>query len=156
LKRPFRQSPICCRLLIFSHTYECEPIKITGARNTHTTSTHNPLIMASSSSAYNWGCGGCASSNKGGKYCTMCTTSRPKRQAVLAVLAAEVAAPTAVVAVPTVVAKAILSAPMPGAVIGVPALVAKKAKALKESAPSTLDKYAVRRIVGANDGPRER
>jgi hypothetical protein len=46
----------------------------------------------------------------------MCATPRPKRQAVLAALAA-------VVAVPEVVAKAIPSAPMPGAVAGVPVTV---------------------------------
>jgi hypothetical protein len=61
-------------------------------------------------------------------HCTMCANPRPKRQVVLAVLAADVAVPAAVVAVPTAVAKAILSALMPGAVIGGLALVAKKAK----------------------------
>jgi hypothetical protein len=84
----------------------------------------------------------------------MCTTPRLKHQAVLAALVADVAMPPAVLAMPVVVAKAILSAPTPGAVIGVPTLVAKKAKVLKESAPLTLDKSAVCLIGGANDGPR--
>jgi hypothetical protein len=60
---------------------------------TTTTCTDNPPIMVSSSSA-------CASSNKEGKYCTKCATPRPKRQAVLAALAADVAAPMSVVAAP--------------------------------------------------------
>ncbi len=96
------------------------------------------------------------------------TTPHPKRQALLAALAADVAAHTAVVAAPAVVAKTILSAPTPGAgvgapvavaavpaavaktagaVVGVPAPVAKKAKALvareakasKECSPETAD-----------------
>jgi hypothetical protein len=85
-----------------------------------TTSPHNPPIMASSSSASDWECGACASSNKGGKYCIMCATPHQKHQAVLAGLAADFAAPTAVISAPLAVAKAILSAPMPGAVIGAP------------------------------------
>ncbi len=58
-------------------------------------------------------------------------------------LAAEVATPTAVIAAPAVVAKAIPSGPMPRTVIGMSALVAKKAKGLKESALATLDESAV-------------
>ncbi len=61
--------------------------------------THNqhaqPSIMASFSSASDWECGACTSSNKGGKYCTMCATPCPKRQAVLATLAVDVAVPPA-------------------------------------------------------------
>jgi hypothetical protein len=96
---------------------------------------HNPPIMASSSSASNWECRACTYSNKGGKYCTitMCTTPRLKCQAVLAMLASDVAAPTAVVAATAVVAKAILSAPMPRAVFDMPTLVSKKATVSKES-----------------------
>ena len=82
-------------------------------------------------------------SNKGGKYCTICATPCPKRHAVLAALAADVAAPAAVIAVPTAVAKAIPSAPTLRAVVGKAALVAKKVKALKESAQATLDKSTV-------------
>ena len=74
----------------------------------------------------------------------MCATPHPKRQAVLAALAKDVAVPTAVVAAPAVMANVILSAPMPGAVVGAPALLAKKAKASKESALATLDESAVR------------
>jgi hypothetical protein len=80
--------------------------------NTHTTSTHNPPIMASSSSASNWECGACTS-NKGGKFCTTCATPYQKFQAVLAALAADVAAPAAVVAAPAAVVKAILAWCMP-------------------------------------------
>ncbi len=58
-------------------------------------------------------------------------------------LAVDIAAPTEVIAVPAVVAKAILSVPMPGAVVGALALVAKKANRSKESAPATLDESAV-------------
>jgi hypothetical protein len=65
--------------------------------------------MASSSSASDWECGACASSNKGGKYCAMCATPRPKHQALLAALAAEAAAHAAIVAAPAAVAKAIPS-----------------------------------------------
>jgi hypothetical protein len=72
----------------------------TTPHTTVTTSTHNPLIMASSSSASNWECGTCTSSNKGGKYCAMCAIPRPKRQALLAAIAADVAAHAAVVAAP--------------------------------------------------------
>jgi hypothetical protein len=43
---------------------------------------------------------------------------------------------------------------MPGAVVDAPALVAKKAKVSKESALAMLDKFGVRWIRGANDGPR--
>jgi hypothetical protein len=73
----------------------------------------------------------------------MCATPRPKHLAVLATLAADVAAPKAVVAAPMVEAKTTPSAPMPWAVVGAAKLVAKKAKALKESAPATLDESAV-------------
>ncbi len=51
----------------------------------------------------------------------MCATPRPKRQAPLAALAADVAAHAAVVAAPAAVAKAIPSAPTPGALVGAPA-----------------------------------
>ncbi len=84
----------------------------------------------------------------------MCVTPPPKHQAVLATLATDVAAPVVVLPAPAAVAKAILSATMPGVVVGAAALVAKKAEALKESAPATLDKSTVRKIGGANDGPR--
>jgi hypothetical protein len=85
-----------------------------------------------------------SSFNKGGKYCLMCATPHPKRQAVLGVLAADVAAhatftravfdaPMAIAALPVVVAKEA------GTVNGTPVLVAnmskvpvaRKAKALK-------------------------
>jgi hypothetical protein len=95
----------------------------TTPHTTVTTSTHNPLIMASSSSASGWECGACASSNMGGKYCAMCATPRPKNQALLAALAADVASHTAVVAVPAEVVKAIQSAPTPEALVGMPAAV---------------------------------
>jgi hypothetical protein len=84
----------------------------------------------------------------------MCATPHPKHHAVLAVLAADVAAPAAVVAAPAAVAKAIPSAPIPRAVVGMAALGAKRAMALKESAPATLDESNVRQIGWANDGPR--
>jgi hypothetical protein len=61
--------------------------------------------------------------NKGGKYCTMYVTLCQKSQAVLATLAADVAAPKAVISVPAMVVKAIPSAPTPKAVIGAPAAV---------------------------------
>jgi hypothetical protein len=96
----------------------------TTPHTTLTTSTHNPPIMASSSSVSDWECGACASSNKGDKYCTMCATPCPKHQAPFAVLMADVAAHAAVVAAPAVVSKVIPSAPIPGAVIGAPAAVA--------------------------------
>jgi hypothetical protein len=104
---------------------------------------HNHPIMASSSSAFDLECGACASSNKGGKYCTTCVSPRLKHQAVLAALVVDVATPTAVVAAPVAMAKAIPYVPMPGAVIGAPALVVKKAKVPKESTPATLDKSTV-------------
>jgi hypothetical protein len=75
---------------------------------------------------------------------TMCPSPRLEREVVLATLGAKVAMPTAVVAAPAAVAKAVLSAPMPGGAICVPRLVAKKVKASKESAPPTLDESAVR------------
>jgi hypothetical protein len=95
----------------------------TTTHTTITTSTHNPLIMASSSSTSDWECGACTSSNKGGKYYARCATPHPKRQALLAALAADVAAHAAVVVAPAVVVKAIPSAPMPRALVGVPAAV---------------------------------
>ena len=76
-------------------------------------------MLTSSPSASDWECEACTSSNKGEKYCAMCATPRPKHQALLAVLAADVAVHTAVVAVPAVVAKAIPSVPTPGALVGV-------------------------------------
>jgi hypothetical protein len=54
--------------------------------------------MATLSAASNWVCGTCASPNKGGKFCTMCANPRPKRQAVLAALAADM--PVAAAAAP--------------------------------------------------------
>jgi hypothetical protein len=58
-------------------------------------------------------------------------------------LAADVVVTVAVIVAPAVVAKVIPSAPMPRAVVGTLTLVAKKAKAMKDSAPATLDKSAV-------------
>ncbi len=146
---------------------------------TITTSAHNPPIMASSPSAFDWECGACASFNKGGKYCPMCATLRPKRKALLAGLVAEdVAANAAVVAVPAVVVKAIPSAPMHKAVVGTPtaiaalptavakpagtvvgapvpvakkakAPVAREAKASKGCAPATADVPAPAEVVPA-------
>jgi hypothetical protein len=108
---------------------------------TLTASTYNPPIMASSSSASDWEYGACASSNKGGKYCTMCATPHQKRQAVLAALAANVAVPTAVVSVPAAVAMAIPSAPSPGAIIGMPAaVVAAPATAVSVAASEVQNK----------------
>jgi hypothetical protein len=81
--------------------------------------------MASPPSAYNWECVACASFNKGGKYCHMCTTPHLKCQAFLAMLVtADVAAYAAVVAVLAAVAKAIPAVPMPRAVGSAPAAVA--------------------------------
>jgi hypothetical protein len=96
---------------------------------------HNPPIMSFSSSASNWECGACTFSNKGDKYCTMCAAPRPKPQAVLVALAADVAAPAVVVAAPVAVEKAIPSGPISRAVICAPTLVANKAKAPKEKVP---------------------
>jgi hypothetical protein len=93
----------------------------TTPHTTVTTSTHNPLIMASSSSPSDWECRACVSSNEGGKYCAMCNTPRPKCQALLTALAADVAVHAAVFAVPAAVGKAIPSAPTPRAVISTPA-----------------------------------
>jgi hypothetical protein len=95
----------------------------TTPHTTVTTNIHNPLIMASSSSASNWECGAYASSNKEGKYCNMCATPRPKRQVLLAPLAADVAAHAAAVAAPVAVVKAIPSVSTPGALVGMPAAV---------------------------------
>ncbi len=114
----------------------------TTPHTTITTSTHNPLIMVSSSFASNWERGACTSSKKGGKYCAMCATLRPKCQALLAALAADVAAHAAVVAVPAVIAKAIPSAPMPGALVGVPAAVVG-APATSIAAPAATVSVAV-------------
>jgi hypothetical protein len=82
--------------------------------------------MASSSSASHWEYGACATSNKGGKYCAISATPRLKHQAVLAVLAADIAAHAAVVAAPTAMAKAIPSAPIPRALSVVHANVGQK------------------------------
>jgi hypothetical protein len=85
-------------------------------------------------------CPGYIVSNKGDKYCTMCATPHPKRQAVLAAHATDFVAPAAVVAAPMVVDSVCTNAKgshWHGHV------VAKKAKALKESAPAMLDKSAV-------------
>ena len=73
----------------------------------------------------------------------MCATPRPKRQVVLAMLAADVATPAAVVAATAALVMSIPSASMPVAVVGAPPSVAKKAKASKESALATLDESAV-------------
>jgi hypothetical protein len=108
--------------------------------------------MASSSSASDWVCGACASSNKGGKYCTMCATPRLTRKYVLAMLAADFPTPAAAVAAPAEVAKAmakkIFSAPAPRAVVdaptavaAVPAAVAKNARAVV-GAPALVAKNA--------------
>ncbi len=60
---------------------------------------YNSPIKASFFFASDWVYvyGACTSSNKGGKYCTMCAAPHPKRRAVLDALAADIAAPTAVV-----------------------------------------------------------
>jgi hypothetical protein len=108
---------------------------------------HNLPIMISSSSASNWESGACTYSNKGGKYCTMCASPHLKHQAVLTALVAVVAVPAAVVSASVEVANEFLSAPTPWAVIGTPELVAKKAKASKESALATLDKFAFRCLL---------
>jgi hypothetical protein len=64
----------------------------------------------------------------------MCITPHPKCQAILVMLATDVAAPTEVVAMPVVVVKAILSAPTPGAVVGITtAVVAAPAAAVSIS-----------------------
>ncbi len=118
------------------------------AHTTLTTSMHNPPIMVSSSSASNWEFGASAPSNKGGKYCTMCATPRPKHQAVLAALAADVAAPNAVVAAPTAVAKAIPSAPTPGSVIGVSAAaIAAHAAAVSIAVATATVSLLLKRIL---------
>jgi hypothetical protein len=54
--------------------------------------------MATLSAAPDWVCGTCAYPNKGGKFCTMCATPRPKRHAVLAGLGADM--PVAAAAAP--------------------------------------------------------
>ena len=54
--------------------------------------------MATLSAASNWVCGTCVYPNKGGKFCTMCAATCPKRHAVLAVLAADM--PVAAAAAP--------------------------------------------------------
>ncbi len=59
-------------------------------------------------------CGACASSNKVGKYCTMCATPHPMRKVVLAKLAADVASSAAALAVPREVVKAIFLRRHPG------------------------------------------
>jgi hypothetical protein len=56
----------------------------------------------------------------------MCATPRPKHQAVLAALAADVAVLAAVVAAPLAVVKVILSAPKPRAIVGTPTLVQRR------------------------------
>jgi hypothetical protein len=114
----------------------------TTPHTTITTSTHNPLIMASSSSASDWECGACASSNKGGKYCAMCATPRPKCQALLAALAADVAAHAAFIAADVAVAKAIPSVPTPEALVGAPA-AAIGAPAAVVAAPTAAVSVAV-------------
>jgi hypothetical protein len=75
--------------------------------------------------------------------CALLPACRPKHQAVLAVLVADVDTPVEVVAVRAAVVKMIPSVPTPWAIVGVPMLVEKKAKALKESAPETLEESAV-------------
>jgi hypothetical protein len=72
----------------------------------------------------------------------MCATPCPKHQAVLAVLAADVAALVAVNPVSMALVKAIPSAPMPGAVDG-PHVSGKKGKVIEESVPATLDESTV-------------
>ncbi len=84
--------------------------------------------MASSSSASDWVCGACVSSNKRGKYCTMCATPRPTCKVVIAALAADFPITRAAVAAPAevakVMAKKIFPAPTPGAVVDAPSAVA--------------------------------
>jgi hypothetical protein len=112
-------------------------------QNPHTTvatSTHNPSIMASSTSASDWEFDACTSFNKGGKYCPMCATPCTKSQALLAALVADVAAHAAVVAAPAAVVTAILSAPTPRAVVGTPTAVASLTVAVTKTA---------RTVVGA-------
>jgi hypothetical protein len=107
------------------------------ARTTLTTNMHNPPIMASSFSAFDRVCGACASSNKGGKYCTMCATPRLMHKAVLAPFAADVAAPLVVFAAPREVAKVILSAPKHGAVdVAMPAVVVTAPAVVAKAIPS--------------------
>ena len=53
--------------------------------------------MASSSPTFKWECGACSAPNKGGKYCIMCAAARPKRQAVAAAPAPNMAAANACV-----------------------------------------------------------
>ncbi len=124
--RAFWRSPMCRGLPIFWCTYACDPDKTTGAWSTHKISTHNPPHTQPPQPAPitlpSWSPPPLllASSNKGGKYCTMCATPHQKRQAVLAALTADFAKPTAVVSAPAAVAKAITSAPTSKAVIGVP------------------------------------
>jgi hypothetical protein len=112
----------------------------TTPHTTITTSTHNPPIMASSPSASDWECGACTSFNKGGKYCPMWATLYQKRQALFAVLTADIAAHAAVVVVPTAVAKVIPSAPMSGAVVGASMSIV--------ALPAALEKMA-RTVIGA-------
>jgi hypothetical protein len=95
----------------------------TTPHTTVTTSTQNPLIMASSSSASNWECGACAFSNKWGKYYAISATPCPKCQALLVALAADVDVHPAVVAKPAVVVKATPSAPLSGSLVGTPVAV---------------------------------
>jgi hypothetical protein len=66
----------------------------------------------------------------------MCTTPHPKHQALLAMLAADVAAHTAFFAAPAAVVKAIPSAPTPRAVVGIPAAVAALLTAAVKTARS--------------------
>jgi hypothetical protein len=90
--------------------------------------------MASSPSVSDRECRACPSVNKGGIYCPMCATPRPKRTKVLGALArddamhsafarAAIGYPTAVTAFPTAVAK------KAGTVDGAPAPVANTSKA---------------------------
>jgi hypothetical protein len=93
---------------------------------TLTTSPHNPPIMASSPSISIWERGACTSINKGGIYCPMCATPRPKRKKVLGAIAGDIAAHTAL---------ADAMSGIPSVVGALPAAQAKKDRAKIAGAP---------------------
>jgi hypothetical protein len=94
--------------------------------HTLTTSPHNPPIMAFSSSISDWECGACASIYKGGIYCPMCATPRPKCKKILGTLAVNEAAH---------VAFAWAAICLPAVIADLPAAVAKKDWAFMAGAP---------------------